>query len=172
VQPNAAELLRAARLGARLSQNELARRADVAQSVISAYESGRREPGLPTLVRLVEATGHGLSIDLVRLPGHVPGLPDTPLARRLRRQRQAILGIAARRGVRNVRVFGSVARGDDRPSSDIDLLVDVDGNVSILDLIGLERELTDLLHLDVDVVPADSLKPRVAAQVLGEAVAL
>ncbi|MFZ4434669.1 MAG: helix-turn-helix domain-containing protein [Microthrixaceae bacterium] len=169
---SAAALLRSARRSANLSQTDLARRADVAQSVISAYESGRREPSLPTLARLIGATGHHLEIAVAPSPGGARGLPDTPLARRLRHQRKSILRTADRRRARNVRVFGSVARGDDTATSDVDLLVDLDEGVGLLDLIGLERELADLLGVDVDVVPAQSLKPAIREQVLREAVIL
>lgn len=168
----AAALLRSAREAAHLSQNDLARRAGVAQSVISAYESGRREPSLPMLTRLIGATGHELDIGIVASPGHLRGLPDSPLARRLRQRRAAILRAAERRRAHNVRVFGSVARGDDVASSDVDLLVDLDEGVGLLSLIGLERELTELLGVDVDVVPADSLKPRIRQRVEREAVPL
>ncbi len=170
--PSAAALLRSARERARLSQTDLARRAGVAQSVISAYESGGREPSLPTLVRLVAATGHDLEIDVVPAPDQALGLPDTPLGRRLRQRRKAILEAAARRRAHNLRVFGSTARGEDGPSSDIDLLVDLEDGVGLVDLIGLQRELADLLGVAVDVVPADGLKPRIREQVLREAVPL
>jgi uncharacterized protein len=172
VPPKSADLLRAARQRARLSQTDLARRAGIAQSVISAYESGRREPSLPTLTRLIEATGHELAIDVVAAPDRALGLPDTPLGRRLRQRRKAIIRAAEGRRARNVRVFGSVARGDDSVSSDVDLLVDLDEGVGLLDLIGLERELTELLGVDVDVVPSDALKPRVRGRVESEAVPL
>lgn len=168
----AAGLLRDARVRSQLSQSELARRAGVAQSVISAYESGRREPSLPTLTRLVAATGHELAIDVVATQGHALGLPDTPRGRRLRQRRSAIIRTAEARRARNVRVFGSVARGEDGPTSDIDLLVDVDEGVGLLDLIGLERELGELLGAKVDVVPADALKPRLRERVLREATPL
>src|SRR5680860_617447 len=97
----AAGLLRRAREGARLSQNEVARRAGVAQSVISAYESGRREPAMTTLTKLVEATGHQLVVNLEPVQGVPRGLPDTRLGNRLRRRRQEILAVAARLGARN-----------------------------------------------------------------------
>lgn len=168
----AAALLRAARQGSHLSQTELARRAGVAQSVISAYESGRPEPSVATLARLVEATGHEMVIDVVPSPGRSMGLPDTPLGRRLHQRRKAVLRAAQDRRARNVRVFGSVARGDDTASSDIDLLVDLDEGAGLFDLIGLERELTDLLGIPVDVVPADALKARIRERVLREAVPL
>lgn len=168
----AAEVLREARQRSGLSQAELARRANVAQPVISAYETGRREPGLAMLSKLVEATGHHLHIDLVAEPGHKRGLPDTPMGRRLRHLRRAIIEAAERRGATNVRVFGSVARGDDTNSSDVDLLVDLRDGVGIVGLIGLEREIADTLERDVDVVPAANLKTTLAEQVLNEAIPL
>jgi uncharacterized protein len=124
------------------------------------------------LRRLVEATGHELTIELEPLPGRLLGLPETPLGRRLRRHRRAVVDLAGRRGLRDVRVFGSVARGEDREGSDIDLLVDVDEGVGLVDIAGLARELTDLLGVAVDVVPANSLKRGVRDQVLAEAVPL
>jgi predicted nucleotidyltransferase/DNA-binding XRE family transcriptional regulator len=166
------ELLREARRRARLSQGELARRAGVSQPVVSAYENGRREPGLSMLTKLVEASGHRLRVDLVADPDRPRGLPDTPMGRRLRRRRRAIVEAAERRHMSNVRVFGSVARGDDDDASDVDLLVDTTDGVSLLDLIGLGREIGEMLGRQVDVVPADSLKTDVALGALAEAIPL
>ena len=165
-------MLRDARRRARLSQTDVARRSGIAQSVISAYESGRREPAVPTLVRLIEATGHQLVLEVTPSPDQTLGLPDSPMGRRLRRRRRAIIDAASRRGARNVRVFGSAARGDDTERSDVDLLVDLDSDVGLVGLAGLRRELTALLGVDVDVVPADTLKPRIRDRVLAEAVSL
>lgn len=164
--------LRQARESARLSQTDVARRAGIAQSVISAYESGRREPSMQTLAKLIEATGHELVLAVVPSPDRTLGLPNTPLGRRLRRRRKAAIDAAEKRRAHNVRVFGSVARGEDTETSDIDLLVDLEEGVGLLDLIGLERELSELLGLEVDVVPADTLKPRIRARVLAEAIPL
>jgi predicted nucleotidyltransferase/DNA-binding XRE family transcriptional regulator len=167
-----AELVRRARTAARLSQNDLAARAGVAQPMISAYESGRREPSLPTLTKLVEATGHRMRIELVPAPADQLGLPDTRLGRLLRRHRRAVLEISAKRKTHNVRVFGSVARGKDHADSDIDLLVDLEPGVGLVGLAGLTRELTELLGVPVDVVPADTLKARIRTEVFAEAIPL
>jgi hypothetical protein len=166
------KLLRQARLGARLSQTEVARRAHVAQSVISAYESGRREPSVSTLERLVRATGHRLVLDLERSSDYSPGLPDTPLGRRLRHHRLSILACAALHGANNVRVFGSTARGEDRPDSDVDLVVDLDKGTGLFNLEALRRELSEILGVPVDVAPSDSLRPRVREEVEREAIPL
>jgi|SRR5882757_233379 len=172
MEVSAGTMLREARRRARLSQTDLARRAGVAQSVISAYEADHREPGLRTFTKLIEATGHQLAVELVPGPGNRLGLPDTRLGRRLRRHRRAVLELAAQRGARNVRVFGSVARGEDTDTSDVDLLVDIDEDVSVVALAGLRRELTELLGVEVDIVPATTLKSGVRANVLAEAIVL
>ncbi|MCA1844611.1 MAG: XRE family transcriptional regulator [Actinobacteria bacterium] len=166
------QLIRDARRTARLSQTDLARRAGVAQSVISAYESDHREPGMAMLSKLIEATGHQLTLNVQPLPGRRLGLPDTPLGRRLRQHRRAVIDLAEGRGLRNVRVFGSVARAEDREGSDIDLLVDVDDGVGLVAIAGLARQLTDLLGVPVDIIPAGSLKRTLQAEALAEAVPL
>ena len=87
-------------------------------------------------------------------------------------RRNDILSVAARYGARNVRVFGSVARGDARPDSDVDILVDMEPGRSPFDLGGLLSELQTLLDVDVDVVTEKGLRPRIRAQVMREAVPL
>ncbi|MCA1703197.1 MAG: helix-turn-helix domain-containing protein [Actinobacteria bacterium] len=166
----AAQLLRRARSLSRLTQSELARRAGVPQSVISAYESGRRQPSVPMLRRLVEASGQDLTVQVVAT--RPLGLPDTARGHVLRRHRSAVCSVAARHGGTNVRVFGSVARGDDEQNSDIDLVVDLPVTTSLLDLNALRRELTELLDTPVDVVPARSLRPEIAVTVEQEAIPL
>lgn len=168
--PEAAGLVRRARRHARLSQVELALRAGLPQSVISAYENGRREPSLGTLRKLVDATGQRLTVDVV--PTRPLGLPDTPRGRLLKRHRSEIHEIAARYGVTNLRVFGSVARGDDGPDSDVDIVADLPDDLSLLGLAAVQHELSDLLGVRVEMAPARSLKPRIAAEVVREAVVL
>jgi predicted nucleotidyltransferase len=80
-----------------------------------------------------------------------------------------VLALARERGATNVRVFGSVARGEDGPSSDIDLLVDFPQGTTLLTVIGLELALRELLGVDVDLGPADALRPEMRQRVLGEA---
>jgi predicted nucleotidyltransferase/DNA-binding XRE family transcriptional regulator len=170
---DSAALLRRARLAAGLTQTELARRAGVTQSVISAYESGRREPALSTLARLVEAAGARLHLDLEDGAEFAPRpLPATDRGRRLRRRRQQVLRIAAEHGATDVRLFGSTARGEDGPSSDIDLLVHLGPEVGLFGLARLRRELQEVLGVPVDVVPDDGLAPSVRAAVQRDAVPL
>jgi len=75
----------------------------------------------------------------------------------LRDARPAILEIAERYGARNIRVFGSVARGDNRDDSDVDFLVDLDKGRTLFDLGGLLMDLRDLLGVEVDVVTPGGL---------------
>jgi len=168
----AGALLREARVRVGLSQSELARRAVVPQSVISEYEAGKRQPAVPTLARLIAATGHELTLGLEPLDPTVRGLPDTPLGRRLRQHRKALLEAVSLAGGTNLRVFGSVARGEDGPSSDVDLLVDLPEDTSLFAVLALEGSLERILKVKVDLAPVSGLKPRLRTEALAEAVAL
>jgi hypothetical protein len=91
----------------------------------------------------------------------------------LRTQRDEILTLARKYGASNVRVFGSVARGEATENSDIDLLVQQDWTrLSSWGGMGLIIELEDLLGCKVDVATEDELKPRIKARILREAVPL
>jgi len=90
----------------------------------------------------------------------------------LSQRRDEILRIARKHGARNVRVFGSVARGQADQESDIDFLVEMDPERNLLDLGGLVMDLRELLGRDVDVISERGLKPRLSGRVLQEAVPL
>ncbi len=90
----------------------------------------------------------------------------------LRDKRDEIVRIAAKHGARNVRVFGSVARGDADEQSDVDLLVDMEAGRSLLDHAALWIELQDVLGRKVDVLSERGIKPRIRDRVLREAVPL
>jgi uncharacterized protein len=162
---SSAETLRRARREAGLSQAELARRAGVTQSVVSAYESGARQPSVPMLQRLVNATGQDLELIL---HSSRPAPPGTP-GERLRSHRRRVKQIAARYGLTHVRVFGSIARGEDRQESDVDLLVDVPPGVGLFQLGRCQAELEALLGARVELIPAADLKAGVASQAFSEA---
>jgi hypothetical protein len=84
-------------------------------------------------------------------------------------KREQILRLAEKYGARNVRVFGSVVRGEAGPGSDIDLLIDLEAGRSLLEHAALLLELEDLLGRKVDVVTERGLRPRVRDRVLSEA---
>jgi predicted nucleotidyltransferase len=90
----------------------------------------------------------------------------------LEERREEILRLAAKYGARNVRVFGSVARGEADEVSDIDFLVEMEPGRSLLDLGGLQVELETVMGCHVDVVTEKGLKTRIRGRVLAEAVSV
>jgi uncharacterized protein len=90
----------------------------------------------------------------------------------LQSKRAEILAIAARHGARNVRVFGSFARGEAHPGSDVDLLVQMEPGRSLLDLSALHQDLRDLLGREVDLVTEASLYWLLRRRILREATPL
>ena len=144
--------LRRRRLEAGLSQRKLALQSGIPQPNIAAYESGRRAPAAGTLDRLDIAL-------------RVPTLART------RAQRSAILEAAERRHLSDIRVFGSVARGEAGPESDIDLLVHPAEHASVFDLAGFMAEARELLGTDVNVASDRGTGP-VMERIFAEAVPL
>ncbi len=136
----------------RLTQRELAERSGVKQPLISAIESGRRDAS--------DATRELLDRVLVVRPSEV-----------LRFRRDEVLVIIHDHHGSNARIFGSAARGDDRPGSDLDLLVTFSEEAGITDLLAMEEELAELLTVPVDVVSAGSTG-RLIERALKEAVPL
>jgi len=96
----------------------------------------------------------------------------TKLEKLLTEKREEILRICAKHGARNVRVFGSIARGEADERSDIDLLVEMEPGRSLFDLGGVQYELERLLGRRVDVVTVRGLKKRIRERVLKEAAPL
>lgn len=144
--------LRHRRQSAGLSQRQLALLSGVPQPNISAYESGRRAPATDTLDRLDKV----LSV---------------PTSERVRSAREGILQAAARRGLSDVRVFGSVARGQAVSGSDVDLLVHPAPEASVFDLAGFMADVEELLGVGVDVV-SDRGRGPAMDRIRAEAVAL
>jgi uncharacterized protein len=170
------EAIRQARLGANLSQVELAAHAGTSQSALARYETGAALPTLPTLERLLAACGRRLEI---KTPLARPSTPFSsvrsqlgPQANKLRHQRRRLLDAAERHGVSRLRAFGSLARGEARADSDIDLLVDLKPGRTLLDLAAFRREAQEILDLPVDVATADMLKDHIRDEVFSEALPL
>ncbi len=143
--------IRAARRATGFSQSELARAAAVSQPNLSAYENGRRVPSPEVLDRISRA---------------LAGRPSVRVAA----NRDAIRELVASHHASHPRVFGSVARGDDEPGADVDLVVDFTDEASLLDEVGLRLALRDLLQVEVDVVASDGLRGAFRDRVLSEAV--
>lgn len=136
-----------------------------------------------TLDAITEASGAGLSQraigraigrsqpEVSRLLKLAPTrfVSRSELGRLLIEHRAAILQAVCDAGASNVRVFGSVARGEDGPRSDIDLLIDIPSPFSMIDLARLQRELSRLVGRHVDVIPARGLKGKVGESALKDA---
>lgn len=166
-----AALIRVTRERAGLTQGALAKRAGTSQPAVSRYESGAASPSVATLDRLLAAMGARLELLVSDAPRRLDA--RTPRMAKLRSHREQIMKTAQRHGATNVRVFGSVARGEDGPDSDIDLLVDLDVRTrGLLPLGAIAEELAQLLDERVDVAPAGALAPHVAQSALREAVPL
>ncbi len=124
-----------------------------------------------TLAAMVEAAGFDLHLDLRRPRPSLHRLSG-PLGRRVRGQRARLIKTAGRYGVSNVRVFGSVARGEEDLDSDIDLLVDLPSDLGLLGLGRLQHELETMLGARVDLVPAEGLKPQIREMINDDVVML
>lgn len=146
----------------------IAWRRRVADSKINMAEASRahftavrwsllKESGFSGSVKLEMTGGSGLTMDI---------------AKSLQEKRDEIMALAAKNGAYNVRVFGSIARGEATEASDIDLLVDMEAGRSLLDVAGLLIDLEALLGRKVDVVTTKGLKHSIRDTVLKEAIAL
>ena len=87
-------------------------------------------------------------------------------------KRDQVLALAAARGTRKLRVFGSVARGEDHEGSDIDLLIDMPLGTSLLQIVRLQHEIEDALGIRVDLCTERELHPTLRPRILAEARAL
>lgn len=172
-----AAVIKRARTAAELTQAALADLAGTSQPALARYETGAAVPTLPTLERLLSACGRRLEIRSVRSTSRSAPVTSVrgQLGRRageLRRNRRRLLDAARQRGVRRLRVFGSLARGEAGPASDIDLLVDLEPGRTLLDLAAFRREAEEILGTPVDVATSDMLKERIRTAVVAEAVPL
>ena len=84
--------------------------------------------------------------------------------------KQQLPRLTADYGVESLAVFGSYVRSEERPESDLDILVTFERPVGLIRLVSLENELSDLLGITIDLVPKTALKPHVAANALREAI--
>jgi predicted nucleotidyltransferase len=136
MKPSVAQIRRRAGL----TQKQLADLSGVAQPNIAAYEKGTRRPSAKMLARL----------EAVAKPR-----PSTVLAK----HKTEIQKLASLHKALDVKVFGSVARGEDHPGSDLDLLVRFAPDASLFDQAGLAQDIEDILGIHVDVVSEGGLRP-------------
>ena len=152
-----------------LTQAQLARRSGTSQAAIARYESGDSNPSTATLQRITRAAGFEVQLNLVAVKASDL---SSKRAAKLRKQRGKINSLLSEAGASNPRIFGSVARGEDNQSSDIDLLVDFDVKLGLLPIIELNQKLSELLGERVEVSPVQVLKHSVLESALSEAVPL
>ncbi|MFJ4224430.1 helix-turn-helix domain-containing protein [Microbacterium sp. NPDC089695] len=161
----AAKVIKDARLKSGLTQTALARLSGITQSVISEYESGRREPSFTAVDRLLSATGFVIE---VAPRSHAEQQVLEHVIARASALRRALAPL----GVSRIRVFGSVARREDSPSSDVDLVVDVASSVGLFDLLQMRSEAERILGRPVDLVPNEGLSPEVRSAIERDGVTL
>ena len=166
---DSAALITEARHKSGLTQSEFADRAGTSQSAVARYESGRSSPSATTMTRLLRAAGFELE---VRLKKARASDLSSDRARKLRRMRGEINRLMKNAGATNVRIFGSVARGEDQATSDIDFLVNFDTSQGLMPIVKLIEELSKLLGEKVDVAPVGIMRPSVLENALAEAVPL
>ena len=90
----------------------------------------------------------------------------------LESRRNEILDLADTHGAKNVRIFGSMARGEGGPASDVDLLVDMEEGRNLLDLVGFWQDLEELLGCRVDVITEGGISPYLRERIYAEALPL
>ena len=170
VGADAGVLLAKVRREAGLTQAELAHRAGTSQAMVARYETGAASPTVRTLSRLLQAAGHELV--LAGPPARPEGSPGL-MASLLREHRAEIRAAAEAAGARNLRVFGSVARGEETPESDVDLLVDFPAaERGLFPLLRLAREIEELVGRPVDVAAVEVMAEPVRERALAEAIPL
>lgn len=148
-----------------MSARDLAAASGVSPSTITRIERGEMNPTVAMLERLLHASGGELVVE------NRPLRRPRPTLAAVRRYRSAIQRVAGSHGASNVRVIGSVARGDSGIDSDVDLLVDVPRGTGLVAIGALEDELSDVLPWRVDVMTSGAARGRMA-RVLDEAVPL
>lgn len=164
-------LITEARRKSGLTQSTLAQRSGTSQATLSKYESGEAVPTLATLERLLAATGATLELSTEASPRQLDvrrGVMGQVYAKR-----KEIIKILAGYNMFNPAVFGSVARGEETETSDIDIMVDFDAKkYGLMPLLDASDALQAILFQQIDIAPRSVLAEHVALQAQREAVPL
>lgn len=134
------------------------------RTALSKIESDRRGVSSLELASIARALNLPIQSFFTELT------PPPEPARVVRSKRAAVLRIARKHGARSIRIFGSAARGDATPESDIDFLVEMEPGRGLFEQAAMLLELQDLLGRDVDVVTVEGLRTRIRERVLAEAI--
>jgi len=161
------DLIRRARLDARLSQRDLARRAGTSQSALARYEGGHSQPSLTTLERILRAAGKTLRLQVDDASDPATG----PVRARLESRLEHVRAILDELGVTAASIFGSTSRGEDADDSDLDLLVELPG-ATYVRLASLQADLEEALDVPVDVTVTELLDDDARRRATAEAIPL
>ncbi len=146
--------LRAARQARGWSLRAAARRLGLSLRFLHELERGKATARLDKVMQALE----GLGLDIKIVERHKPGMRE-----QIGAHKTLLRTIATAHGVRSLSLFGSAARGDARPGSDLDFLVELENGRSLVDLVGVKHDLESLFGTPVDVFTRRSLKPAVLA---------
>lgn len=163
-------LLINARKNSLLTQAQVAERAGTSQSAVVRYEKGLQTPSVDTLQRLLKANGFELILEIKK--AKKVGA-KSELYKIVQANRGEIREILHSLGARNIRIVGSVARGEDDKESDLDLLVDIDkesGNT--FKAVLCAKKISKIIGRDVDILPSWLCKKEVLKSVLSDAIPL
>lgn len=159
-----------ARKSSRLTQSQVAERAGTSQSAVVRYENGLQTPSVDTLKRLLRANGFELMLDMKRAKKVAPKSETFKLIQINRGEIRRILHAL---GARNIRIVGSVARGEDDEDSDVDFLVDIsrESGTTFKAILHAEK-IERLLRRDVDIIVSRLCKKEVLKSLLSDAIPL
>jgi uncharacterized protein len=168
-QDPVALLLVNARKSSQLTQQEVADRSGSSQPAIARYESGTQTPSVDTLQRLLKANGFELILDMKKSKKIQQ---RSELYKRVQENRGQIRELLHAAGARNIRIFGSVARGEDNDTSDLDLLVERKGEANVLGIYKCHHAIKKLIGVHVDIGIEHLLKSEVRKSALRDAIPL
>ena len=158
-----------ARKSSMLTQQQVAERAGTSQAAVNRYEKGVQTPSVDTLIRLLKANGFDLILDVKRTH---PMRKRSDLYKKVIEKRGRIRKILHDAGAENIRLFGSVARGDDGLTSDLDILVTAPNKLGVIDIYKQHAKISRLVGVRVDIAIEHLLISEVRKSALRDAIPL